>query len=371
MSKSRRSRLVEPAAHVIVGPDAPELRTELVDAIHRDRLVAWADRYATADPSDDRRAQAVAAVLTTCRRIRAANEAERDRIEGMLGDAGVPVARTWVSDQRHAVRIEVSPSDAPRAAVELQRAGFRSSRSWTAGALESMQRSADVQVFTRDGAVTTAVELRWRARRRGRLHRLFGPTPADWDAIALPKRLWWAYSIVRPARLVAERLGIRSADHSALEPFLVTPHSLISALLDVASVGADDVVFDFGSGDGRFVVDAAATRGCRSVGVEQSVELCAVAVERAGAAGVADRVSIVNADAADVDVSEVTVVVLFLPMVVAARVVPDLRARLSPGARIVLHEQSPLARTIPAPDTVSVLIGDDAVTVAHRWNVAG
>lgn len=356
---------------MIVGPDAPELRTELVEAIHRDQLASWADRHATADPSDEQRARAVAAVLTTSQRIRTANEAERDRIEAMLGDAGVPVAHTWVSDQRHAVRIEVSPSDAPEAAVELQRVGFRSIRSWTAGALESLQRTADVQVFTRDGAASTVVELRWRERRRGRLHRLLGPTPADWDAITLPTRLWWGYSIVRPIRLLAERLGIRSTDHAELEPFLVTPHSLIGSLLDVASVGADDVAFDFGSGDGRFVVDAARVRGCRAVGVEQSADLCAVAVERAAAAGVADRVRIVNADAADVDVSEVTVVVLFLPMVVAARVVPDLRERLSPGARIVLHEQSPLAGSIPAPDSVSALICDDAVTVAHRWNVGG
>ncbi len=133
----------------------------------------------------------------------------------------------------------------------------------------------------------------------------------------MPARLWWGYSIVRPIRLFAERLGLRSADHSALEPFLVTPRSLIEALLDVASVGADDVIVDFGSGDGRFVVTAATARGCRSIGVEQSSELCAVAIERAAAAGVADQVSIVNADAAEVDLSEATVVVLFLPMAVA------------------------------------------------------
>ncbi len=287
----------------------------------------------------------------------------------MLGDAEVPVAATSVSDQRHTVSIDVAPADAQRAAAALHGAGFRSSWVWTAGALESLLRTADSQVLTRDGEVSTVVQLRWRRRRHGRLQRVFGPRPADWEAVALPARLWWGYSIVRPIRLFAERLGLRSSDHSALEPFLVTPRSLIDALLDVASVGADDVVFDFGSGDGRFVVTAAAARGCRSIGVEQSSELCAVAVERAAAAGVTDRVRIVNADAADVDLSEVTVVVLFLPMGVAARVVPDLLTRLSPGARIVLHEQNALAAGIPQPDTVHGVIVDDAVTVAHRWNL--
>lgn len=354
---------------MIIGSDSPELCAELVDAIHRDRLSAWADNGA-GSPSGGRH-RVAGLVQSTCHRIRAANEAERDRLVELLSAAGVPVAATSVSDQRRTVRVEVVPVDAPHAAAVLRDAGFQSSRSWTAGALQSWWRAGDTQVFTFDGPATIVVQLRWRQRRRGRLQQLFGPTPADWDVVSLPARLWWAYSIVRPVRLLAERLGLRSTDHSALEPFLVTPTSLIGSLLDVASVGPDDVVFDFGSGDGRFVVAAATARGCRSIGVEQSIELCAVAVERANAAGVADRVTIVNADAAEVDLSEVTVVVLFLPMVVAARVVPDLLARLSPGARIVLHEQTALAAGIPGPDTVHAVVVDDAVTVANRWNVGG
>ncbi len=354
---------------MIVGSDSPALSAELVDAIHRDRLSAWAEA-ASGSPGGGRE-RVADVVQATCRRIRTSNEAERDRLVMLLSDAGVAVTDTSVSDQRHTLRLEVAPGDAVLAAAVLRTAGFDTSRSWTAGALQSWWRVGDSQVFTFDGPATSVVQLRWRQRRRGRLQQLFGPTPADWDAVSLPKRLWWAYSIVRPIRLLAERLGLRSADHSALEPFLVTPTSLIGSLLDVASVGVDDVVFDFGSGDGRFVVAAATARGCRSIGVEQSSELCATAVERATDAGVADRVSIINADAADVDLAEVTVVVLFLPMVVASRVVPDLLARLSPGARIVLHEQTALSPAIPSPDTVHAVIVDDAVTVAHRWNVAG
>lgn len=352
---------------MIIGSDTPELRSELVDAIYRDRLSSWADAT-TARPDDDRN-RVAALVRATCARIRTSNEEERDRLVALLGDVGVQVAATSVSDQRHTLEIDVAPADAPKAAAAMLGAGFRSSCSFSRGALESMWRTGDSQVLTRDGAASTVVQLRWRTRRGGRLQRLFGPTRADWDAVELPTRMWWAYSVVRPIRFVAERVGLRSSDHSALEPFLVTPRSLIAPLLEVASVGADDVVFDFGSGDGRFVVHAATARGCRSIGVEQSPELCAVAVELAATAGVADRVSIVNADAAQIDLSEVTVVVLFLPMVVAARVLGDLPSRLAPGARIVLHEQSSLARSIPPPDDVYAVVVDDAVTVAHLWNV--
>lgn len=373
---------------MIVGPDAPELRSELVDAIHGNQLASWADTAATASDSashasekewhtaaaaaaDGERRRVAIAVRAACRQIRSLNEGERDRLVGLLRGASIVVSDSSVSEQRHTVAIEVAPAEASRAAEILHGAGYRSSRAWGRGALESVRRSADSRVLTRDGTATTVVQLRWNKRRRGRLQQLFGPTPADWAAVDLPAWLWWGYSVVRPARLLAERLGLRSRDHSALEPFLVTPESLIVPLLEVACVSADDVVFDFGSGDGRFVVAAAAACGCRAIGVEQSAELCAAAVERAAEAGVSGRVRIVNDDAGAVDLSEVTVVVLFLPMVVAARVVPDLMARLPSGARIVLHEQTALAAEIPQPDTVHAVVVDDAVTVANRWLVGG
>ncbi|MGA7758622.1 MAG: class I SAM-dependent methyltransferase [Ilumatobacteraceae bacterium] len=354
---------------MIHGSEAPELRDELVAAIQADGLSTWADTaIATARPDSDR-GRVAASVHSTCATIRASNERERDRLVEELDEASIGVADVTMSHQRHTLTIDVAAGDAPRAFSVLLGCGYRVSRSWTGGARASFWRAADSQLFTRDGPATTVVRLRWRQRRRSRLHRVFGPTSADWDVVETPESLWWVYPVIRPARLAAERLGLRSSDHSMLEPFLVTPYGLVGALLDVASVGRDDVVFDFGCGDGRFVVAAAVTRGCRSIGVEQSPELCAAAVERAAAAEVADRVRIVNDDAARVDLSEVTVVVLFLPMVVASRVVPDLLARLPQGARIVLHEQTALAPSLPAPEEVLAVVVDDAVTVAHRWVV--
>jgi hypothetical protein len=355
---------------VIIGPTDPELGSELVDAIHSDRLSVWAEGVGQ-DTSDtlDERARTAAVVRATCHRIRSANEDERDRVVRALHDADTAVIATSVSGQRHSVTVTVRPDDVIRTLDVLHALGYRSSRSWSRGAWESFRRFGDSQVLTRDGSVS--VRVRWGSGRRGRLRRLVVPTAADWDLVDLPVWLWWAYSGVRPVRLAAERLGVRSRDHSMLEPFLVTPPALVEQLLDVASVGPDDVLFDHGCGDGRLVVSAASIRGCRSIGVEQSAELCALARKRAAASGVVDRVRIVHGDAATVDLAEVTVVVLFLPMVVAARVVPDLMTRLSPGARIVLHEQSRLGGGIPRPDSTVAVVADDAVTVAHRWVVGG
>ncbi len=363
---------------MIIAPDTDSgelaaVASAVIDAIHRDRLSTWAGVNADSAGSAGPIAMSV---RIACGAISGANERERDRLVGVLGATGVAVADTSVSDQRHTVGIHVAPDDAARAAEAIRNAGYRSSRVWTGGAAASQRRTGEFEILTRDGAATTVVQLRWRALRSGdrsgsrrRMDRVFAPTAADWDAVDLPTRWWWGYSVVRPLRVMAERVGLRSNDHGALEPFLSTPDSLIEPLLDFASVGVDDVVFDFGCGDGRFVVTAAAATGCRALGVEQSAELSAAAIDRATTEGVAARVRIVNGDATTIDLSAVTVVVLFLPMGVAARVVPDLLARLSPGARIVLHEQTPLASTIPPPDSVAAVIADDAVTVAHRWLV--
>ncbi len=354
---------------MIYGSENPELRDELVAAIQKDGLSRWADRVLTTAPPDSDRRRLAASVRSTCATIRTSNECERYRLTKELDDASIGGTDVAISDQRHTLTVDVAVGDAQRALSVLLASGYRVSRSWTGGAQRSFWRAADSQLLTREGPATRVVRLRWRQRRRGRLRRVCGPTAADWDVVDVPAWLWWVYPMIRPLRLLAERLRLRSSDHAALEPFLATPSGLLGPLLDVASVDRNDVIFDFGCGDGRFVVAAAVARGCRAIGVEQSPELCAAAVERAAGAEVADRVQIVNDDASRVDLSEVTVVVLFLPMVVATRVVPDLLVRLPHGARIVLHEQTALAPDLPAPDDVIAVVGDDAVTVAHRWVV--
>ena len=46
----------------------------------------------------------------------------------------------------------------------------------------------------------------------------------------------------------------------------------VELMLDMASVGPNDVVFDLGSGDGRIVINAA-KRGAKSIGIETDTSL--------------------------------------------------------------------------------------------------
>lgn len=345
-----------------------DLDEQLVDAIHHHRLPQVAARIAADSPSGDDRRRAEEA-LDTCARIAAATDAERSRIAELLMSEGITVEIPGrpAHAQRHEIRFDLRLDDAKRSAEVLRGEGYRTHPVWSGGAERSFWATADEVVLTRSDAWTTVVRLRWRSA-AGPFDRLLRPRPADWDAVVLPAWAWRGYSIVRPVRLLLERTRLRRRDHAALEPFLATPDSLIDPLLDVAGVGPADVVADLGCGDGRIVV-AAARRGGRAIGVEYSAELAAQARRAAADAGVAERVRIVVGDARRIKLDEVSVVVLFLPIGVAARLLPDLLARLATGTTVVLHEQSPLPPSMPRPTATMPLIGHDAVTVAHLWRV--
>ena len=114
-----------------------------------------------------------------------------------------------------------------------------------------------------------------------------------------------------------------------------TPPALVEAMLDMAQVTPADHVIDLGSGDGRSVI-AAAKRGARAIGVEYDLQLIELSRRHAIAEGVAERATFVRGDFFDTDVSEATVLALFLLPDVLAKLAPKF-ARLRPGTRIVTN----------------------------------
>ena len=116
-----------------------------------------------------------------------------------------------------------------------------------------------------------------------------------------------------------------------------SPRPVVRAMLELAQVSEGDVVFDLGAGDGRIPITAVREHGARAVGVEIDPELVARARRNAARAGVADRVTFVNQDLFETDLSNATVVTLFLNPQVNLRLRPKLRAELRPGTRVVSH----------------------------------
>jgi SAM-dependent methyltransferase len=107
-------------------------------------------------------------------------------------------------------------------------------------------------------------------------------------------------------------------------------------MLDLAAVGPSDVVYDLGCGDGRVVIEAA-RRGARGVGVDIDPARVREARANARAAGVEERVEIVEGDLFETELRDATVVMLFLQPDLNLRLRPRLLAQLRPGARVVSH----------------------------------
>jgi hypothetical protein len=114
-----------------------------------------------------------------------------------------------------------------------------------------------------------------------------------------------------------------------------TPLPLVEKMLDMAKVTRDDVVMDLGSGDGRNVI-AAARRGARSIGVEYNPDMVALSRKAASEAGVAERATFVEGDMFEADVSQATVLALFLLPSNLDRL-RDKFFALPAGTRIVLN----------------------------------
>jgi len=76
----------------------------------------------------------------------------------------------------------------------------------------------------------------------------------------------------------------------------------------------------------------------RAVGVELDPERIENAYKKAVAAGVTDRVTFIKRDLFEVDISEATVVTLYLFPEVTERLLPKLLRELKPGTRIVSHD---------------------------------
>ena len=112
-----------------------------------------------------------------------------------------------------------------------------------------------------------------------------------------------------------------------------TPPELVSKMLEMANVSPRDVVIDLGSGDGRTVI-AAAKLGVRAIGVEYDAALVELSKNNAAEAAVADRATFVKADLFEVDLSQATVITMFLLPELNLKLRPRL-LDLAPGTRIV------------------------------------
>ena len=119
-------------------------------------------------------------------------------------------------------------------------------------------------------------------------------------------------------------------------PYLPTEQPVVDAMLRLANVTENDLVYDLGCGDGRICI-AAARRGARAVGVDVDLVRIRECIENATRAHVRERTRFLRQSFFDTDLREATVVMLYLLSHVNVKLRPKLLWELRPGSRLVIN----------------------------------
>jgi len=123
-----------------------------------------------------------------------------------------------------------------------------------------------------------------------------------------------------------------------IAPYVPTPPQVIRQMLVLAQLKPGEVFFDLGAGDGRAVIMAAKDFGARAVGVELREDLVKRALSTVYEHSLQDRVTIVNGDIFNVDLTSADVVFLYLTTSANEKVRPKLEAELKLGVRVISHD---------------------------------
>src|SRR3990167_6694294 len=116
--------------------------------------------------------------------------------------------------------------------------------------------------------------------------------------------------------------------------FVPTPEAVVEAMLQVANVTKNDVVYDLGCGDGRIPVTAAMKYGARGVCFDIDPQRIAEATENVAKNNVGNLVRVVHADLFEQDLSGASVITLYLLPSLNVKLMPKLMKECKPGTRI-------------------------------------
>ena len=160
------------------------------------------------------------------------------------------------------------------------------------------------------------------------------------------------------------------ASPQSLAPYVPSPPEVVNRMLTLAGVTKDDVVYDLGCGDGRIPIAAAKTYGARGMGLDIDPRRIEESRANARAAGVEHLVQFRVEDVLTADVSEATVVTLYLLSSSNATLRPILTKQLRPGSRIVSHAFS-MGPTWPADKVEQFITSRGDEITLYLWKADG
>jgi len=150
-------------------------------------------------------------------------------------------------------------------------------------------------------------------------------------------------------------------------PFVASVDEVVETMLRTAEVTDKDTVYDLGCGDGRIVIAAASKYGARGVGVDINPVRIRESRRNARKAGVSRKVTFIEQDLFKTDLTQATVVVIYLDPEVNLRLRPKLLRELKPGARVVSNS---FDMGDWKPDKVVKLTVAGSECIIYYWAIA-
>lgn len=149
-------------------------------------------------------------------------------------------------------------------------------------------------------------------------------------------------------------------------PYEPSPEHVVAEIIRLARLEQGDVLYDLGCGDGRIVIAAVAKPGVRGVCVDIDPERIAESRENARRAKVEDRVTFLTQDLFETNISDATVVTLFLWPKVNLKLRPKLLAELAPGTRVIsyMHDMGDWT-----PDETVPVHSGKRDTAVYLWRI--
>lgn len=324
--------------------DREEVSLILVDAIADQRVAEVARGLSSLNNLDPSAKALVDAAVSACEAISNYMLIVQSRILAQLLSRGVsaePVGE-WEAGmalQYHSATLRISRSDLRTSLRVLEEMGFEPPIEMTASRVKALSMYSTRIKLLRFDDFTTRIVLEFYENSSTFLPKILRPGIVDLAEANLPFPLFWGYSGMKLIRLLKERFQGRRSPHHEID-FLGTPVGLIEPILRTLSLGPESVLVDLGCGDGRIVRVAAEVFGCRAVGVEHNPSLAARAKLEAAKSTHSDLIEIRQESAEEADLSEATVVFMFLPLNVLPAVLGAARLCTIPGTRLVMHEQT-------------------------------
>jgi len=143
--------------------------------------------------------------------------------------------------------------------------------------------------------------------------------------------------VLLPLALCAVMTNAGASDARPSVPYVPTPQAVVDKMLAMGRVTAQDYLIDLGSGDGRIVVTAAKKFGARGFGVDLNPVRIDEANDNARRNGVVDKAAFYQRDLFETDLSQATVITMYLLPRVNLALRPKI-LELKPGTRIVSHD---------------------------------